>query len=57
MVKKIVYGNELYKKGMSIRRSVLGDDHFNKAEAIKTDFANDFQEYITSYRCSYNGWT
>lgn len=49
--------NELYKKGMSIHRSVLGDEHFNKAEANKTDFGNDFQEYITSYRCSYNGWT
>ena len=43
--------NEMYKKGMSIRRSVLGDEHVNKAEANKTDFDKDFQEYITN-----NAW-
>jgi 4-carboxymuconolactone decarboxylase len=39
--------NELYKKGMTTRRSVLGDSHVDKAEANKTDFDADFQEYIT----------
>jgi len=40
--------NELYEKGMSTRRSVLGNEHVNKAEANKTDFDTDFQEYITN---------
>lgn len=39
--------NELYKKGMKTRRSVLGDPHVDKAEANKTDLDADFQEYIT----------
>ena len=43
--------NELYNKGMKTRRSVLGDAHVDKAEANKTDFDEDFQEYITS-----NAW-
>ena len=37
--------------GMQTRRSVLGDDHVDKAEASKTDFDADFQEYITN-----NAW-
>ena len=40
--------NELYTKGMMTRRSVLGEEHVNKAEAAKTDFDKDFQEYITT---------
>jgi 4-carboxymuconolactone decarboxylase len=40
--------NELYEKGMKIRREVLGDAHVDKAEANKTDFDKDFQEYITN---------
>ena len=40
--------NEMYKKGLSTRRSVLGDEHVNKAEAGKTGFDKDFQEYITT---------
>lgn len=43
--------NELYNKGMETRRSVLGDAHVDKAEANKTDFDKDFQEYITN-----NAW-
>jgi 4-carboxymuconolactone decarboxylase len=43
--------NEQYKKGMEIRRSVLGNAHVDKAEANKTDFDKDFQEYITN-----NAW-
>ena len=38
----------MYKKGLSTRRSVLGDEHVNKAEASKTGFDKDFQEYITT---------
>ncbi len=43
--------DELYNKGMQTRRSVLGDEHVNKAEANKTEFDKDFQEYITN-----NAW-
>ncbi len=43
--------DELYNKGMATRRSVLGDAHVDKAEASKTDFDKDFQEYITN-----NAW-
>ena len=39
--------DERYKKGMETRRSVLGDAHVDKAEANKTNFDSDFQEYIT----------
>ncbi len=41
----------LGQKGMQIRRSVLGDEYVNKAEANKTNFDKDFQEYITN-----NAW-
>jgi 4-carboxymuconolactone decarboxylase len=40
--------NELYEQGMKTRREVLGDAHVDKAEANKTDFDKDFQEYITN---------
>ena len=43
--------NDLVKKGMQTRRSVLGDKHVDNAEANKTDFDSDFQEYITT-----NAW-
>ena len=43
--------DELYNKGMQTRRSVLGSAHVDKAEAGKTDFDADFQEYITN-----NAW-
>ena len=37
--------DDLIKKGMQTRRSVLGDKHVDNAEANKTDFDRDFQEY------------
>ena len=40
--------SELYKKGMSTRRSVLGDEHVDKAINSTTNFDRDFQEYITT---------
>ncbi|GAB3169016.1 4-carboxymuconolactone decarboxylase [Telluribacter humicola] len=43
--------DELYQKGMQMRRSVLGDAHVDRAEAAKTSFDQDFQEYITQ-----NAW-
>ncbi len=43
--------DNLYEKGMKTRRSVLGNSYVDKAEANKTDFDKDFQEYITN-----NAW-
>ena len=39
--------DEKYKKGLQIRKSVLGEDHVERAEADKTDFDADFQRLIT----------
>ena len=39
--------DEIYKKGMQIRKSVLGEDHVERAEANKSDFDADFQRLIT----------
>ena len=38
---------EKYKKGLQIRKSVLGEDHVNRAEAKKSEFDEDFQRLIT----------
>lgn len=38
---------DLYNTGMKTRRSVLGNEYVDKAEANKTEFDKDFQEYIT----------
>lgn len=35
-----------FEQGMDVRRSVLGDDHVERAEASKTAFDADFQQYI-----------
>lgn len=40
---------ERYKAGMSIRRSVLGDGHVDRAEATKNPFDEEFQDLITRY--------
>jgi 4-carboxymuconolactone decarboxylase len=42
---------DLYNQGMKTRRSVLGDQHVDNAQAATTDFDIDFQQYITS-----NAW-
>ena len=39
--------DDMYKKGMQIRKSVLGEDHVERAEANKSDFDADFQRLIT----------
>ncbi len=38
-----------YEQGMKVRRAVLGDAHVDRAEAQKTDFDTDFQQFITEY--------
>lgn len=35
--------------GMRVRREVLGDEHVDRAEAAKTEFTADFQEFLTRY--------
>jgi 4-carboxymuconolactone decarboxylase len=36
-----------FEQGMKVRRAVLGDAHVNRAEANKTAFDADFQQFIT----------
>ena len=37
------------ERGMDVRRAVLGDAHVDRAEANKTEFTEDFQDFITRY--------
>ena len=39
--------SERYATGMRVRRSVLGDQHVDRASAQKTSFDDDFQTFIT----------
>jgi 4-carboxymuconolactone decarboxylase len=48
--------NELYKKGMAVRRQVLGDAYVDKATANVDDFNRDFQRIVTEY-CWGEVWT
>ena len=36
-----------YQQGMKIRRTVLGDEHVDRAVASTTEFTRDFQDFIT----------
>ena len=36
-----------YEQGMSVRRSVLGGDHVDRATAAKSEFDEPFQTFIT----------
>jgi 4-carboxymuconolactone decarboxylase len=40
-----------FDKGMAMRKSVLGAEHVDRAEAGKTEFDADYQRYITE-----NAW-
>ncbi len=41
--------DELYDKGMALRRKVLGDEYVDRATANITDFNRDFQQMVTEY--------
>ena len=41
--------NDLYEKGMAVRKAVLGAEYVARAEANKTDFDADFQRYVTEH--------
>ncbi len=38
-----------HKRGMKVRREVLGDAHVDAAISRTTDFTADFQDFITRY--------
>jgi 4-carboxymuconolactone decarboxylase len=48
--------NNLYEKGMAVRRQVLGDAYVDKAAASVDDFNRDFQRIVTEY-CWGEVWT
>jgi 4-carboxymuconolactone decarboxylase len=39
--------DQKFEQGMKVRREVLGNAHVDRAEANKTDFDADFQQFIT----------
>lgn len=39
--------DDKFEKGMAVRKAVLGEAHVARAEAQKTPFDGDFQQYIT----------
>ena len=41
--------DELFARGMAVRREVLGDEHVDRAMAAATDLTADFQRLITRY--------
>lgn len=41
--------DSVYKRGMRVRREVLGDDHVDAVIAHTTDLTADFQDFITRY--------
>jgi 4-carboxymuconolactone decarboxylase len=47
---------DLYKRGMAVRRQVLGDAYVDKATANVDDFNRDFQRLVTEY-CWGEVWT
>ena len=38
---------ERLEQGMRVRRSVLGDEHVDRATAMATEFTQDLQDFIT----------
>jgi 4-carboxymuconolactone decarboxylase len=41
--------DELFDKGMAVRKLVLGAEYVARAEANKTDFDADWQRYVTEH--------
>jgi len=39
--------DDRFKKGMAVRKAVLGENHVERAEANKSEFDADFQRFIT----------
>ena len=41
--------DDLFDKGMTVRKSVLGAEYVERAEANKTDFDADWQRYVAEH--------
>ena len=41
--------DDLYERGMTVRKAVLGEAHVARASANATPFDRDFQDFITQY--------
>jgi len=41
--------DDLYDRGMTVRKAVLGEAHVARASANATPFDRDFQDFITQY--------
>lgn len=41
--------SELFDKGMAVRKSVLGAEYVARAEANRTEFDADWQNYVTEH--------
>ena len=41
--------DEVFDRGMALRREVLGNEHVNRSMAAATDLTADFQRFITRY--------
>jgi 4-carboxymuconolactone decarboxylase len=46
---EVKLADELFEKGMAARKAVLGADYVARAEANKTDFDADWQQYVTEH--------
>ncbi len=40
---------DLFDKGMKVRREVLGSEYVDKSMASATSFTRDFQQFVTQY--------
>jgi len=47
--------NDLYEKGLEIRRAVVGAEYVDRALSEADDFTRDFQHLVTEY-CWGAGW-
>ena len=42
-------GDDLWDRGMKVRREVLGDEYVDRAESGKTPITEEFQDLLTRY--------
>jgi 4-carboxymuconolactone decarboxylase len=41
--------NDIFNAGLALRREVLGDEYVDRAFAVKDEFSEDVQNYITTH--------
>lgn len=41
--------NDIFNAGLALRREVLGDEYVDRAFALKDEFSDDLQDYITTH--------